>query len=181
MGVCGTSIDANLDRCCFYKKKKNPNISRFQWKQATCSLASIHPRYFCPWGEKKRRLPCEFCYMNLKYVAPRGVMSSPPPQLHSHVFPIFILRVCQIHEVIRMKQLLKIQPLFFFSLQTKQSRRKVHLSPTCAVIETRCWASPANAQRIHTRTSVFLRGEFCATRMRTGSRGMWSWVMLVTS
>ena len=75
------------------------------------------PKVFLSLRQKKRGLPCEFCYtaghMNLKYVEPTGVMSSPPPQLHSHVFPIFILRVCQIHEVIRMKQLLKIQPLFF--------------------------------------------------------------------
>lgn len=140
MGVCGTSIDANLDRCCFKKKKKKSKYFTFSEKTGNMFTCEHPPKVFLALRRKKRRLQCEFSYMNLKYVEPRGVMSSPPPQLHNHVFPIFILRVCQIHEVIRMKQLLKIQPFFFFffSLQTKQSGRKVHLSPTCAVIETRC-------------------------------------------
>lgn len=122
MGVCGTSIDANLDRCCFKKKKKKSKYFTFSEKTGNMFTCEHPPKVFLALRRKKRRLQCEFSYMNLKYVEPRGVMSSPPPQLHNHVFPIFILRVCQIHEVIRMKQLLKIQPFFFFFSVYKQSK-----------------------------------------------------------
>lgn len=113
--------------------------------------------------------------MNLKYVKPRRVKSSPPAQIHSHVFPIF-LHFYQISKALGMKQLLRI-----FSLQTKHSGHKVQFIPLLPLLLLKtCFARALPVYRRHTvHKNLFFSGESCAAQM--GLQAKLSLVMVVIS